>query len=217
MKNKFRLSTEDSDVSLITFTNIEKRYGKQCVLSIDKFSLHNNDFVVLKGPNGAGKSTFLKLLSGVSLPSSGCLNHSTKYLNLRKAFVPQTGGLLRNLSVMENLEVLCRMYGRSIDTSLFDQWYIQDLDLTEHIHKPINTLSGGFQKIAAISCTLATEPAGLFIDEPFNGVDNKKVDLLANNLMDFAKANAFVVITTHQDVESVTANQIVSLAKGCWQ
>ncbi len=217
MIGKLNDSAKGEGEPLITLSEVEKFYGRQRVLNIENFNLYHNDFVVLKGANGAGKSTLLKLLAGVVFPSAGKLQRSTGFKHLHTAFVPQTGGLISHLSVMENIEVMCRMYGRPRDISLLEQWYIQDLDLTEHLHKPIKALSGGFQKIAAIASACAAGPDGLFIDEPFNGLDSRKMDLLATQLATFAAIRGFVVITNHQVVKSVAFSQTISLTNGCRQ
>ncbi len=167
---------------LIGMAKIEKKYGKQRVLRIESLSIHERDFVVITGVNGAGKSTLLRLLAGVSQPSSGKVQYAPGYTDLQVAYVPQAGGLHRHLTILENLDVSCRMRGNSMDASIIEQWYFQKLGLANQIRKPVHELSGGFQKLAAISCALGTKPDGLFLDEPFSGLDEEKSDFLFNHL-----------------------------------
>lgn len=202
------------DNALVQLRNIEKYYNKKRVLTIDSMNLCYNDFIALRGENGAGKSTLLKILAGISIPNAGKRQISPQYNKLNSAYIPQSGGLLRHLSVVENMEVQCNMNNCSFNESLFDKWYIKDLGLSTHLSKSVKNLSGGFQKIAAIACVFATNPDGLFIDEPFSGLDINKARMIAIKLSEFASKHAFVVITHHQDLEPISFTKSISLANG---
>ena len=214
MTSELNYHSLDKTVPLIGMVEIEKKYGKQRVLRIKHLGIYKNDFVAITGVYGVGKSTLLRLLAGVSRPSSGKVQYDSEYAGLKIAYVPQAGGLHRHLTILENLDVSCRMVGRSVDESILENWYFQEVGLMKQVHKPIRELSGGFQKLAAISCALGTEPDGLFLDEPFSGLDQEKSDILFEHLAEFRRLCSFVVITTHQATKVDPITQTICLADG---
>ena len=214
MMTELNQPSTDSAAPLIGMTEVEKKYGHQRVLRIESLGIHEKDFVVITGVNGAGKSTLLRLLAGVSRPSSGNVWYDPGYTDLKIAYAPQAGGLHRHLTILENLDACCRMRGKAIDAAILESWYFEEVGLSEQFHKPIHELSGGFQKLATISCALGTEPDGLFLDEPFSGLDDEKSALLFERLADFSHSRAFVVITTHQVAKPELVSRTIGLLNG---
>ncbi len=188
-------------IPLIHLCNIEKSYGKQKVLAVEDLQICRRDVITIRGPNGAGKTTLLKILAGVSSLSKGKRILSRDLKKLRLCYVPQFGGFYRNLSLLENLEVWCRLYGLRLQPSVMDEWFFKGLGLTPFIHKPLGELSGGFQKIATIACALSVRADGLFLDEPVSGLDQEKEATFLNMLGVISKSAAFVVATSHSATE----------------
>lgn len=162
---------------ILKVENLSVRYG--AVEALRNVSLHVNkgEIVALLGANGAGKTTLLKSVMHVVRPTSGQILYEGH--NLRKwktnelvkngvALVPEGRGILRTLTVKENLEL--GAYHR-------DHWK-DDLDFVlrlfpvvkERLHQSAGTLSGGEQQMLALSRALVSKPRLMMLDEPSLGL-----------------------------------------------
>ena len=204
--------SSDTDVPLIELREAEKRYGDRTVLRIDKFELKRNDCVLIAGPNGSGKSTLMRVLSGVSVLSSGTIVRSHELASLKICFVPQAGGLHLSLTLAENMRLWHWLVGTQEPSALDNQWYIQGFNLQRYLHSPCGNLSGGFQRLAAFACAFATKPDGLFVDEPLSGIDAAHAKILVNGLAGMMRELRFLVMTSHSRNDFAGANRVVDLS-----
>lgn len=200
------------DPPLVALQNAEKRYGDRTVLRVDKFNLNWKDLLLITGPNGSGKSTLMRVLAGVSTLSSGTVIHSAKFDSLKTCYVPQFGGLHLNLSVADNLRLWYCLVGSEEPENLAEQWYIQHFDLQGRLHSRCGDLSGGFQRLAALACALATRPDGLFVDEPLSGIDAPHAKMLVHGLGTAMADLSFLVVTGHSATEISQANRVIDLS-----
>jgi ABC-2 type transport system ATP-binding protein len=181
-----------------------KRYKD--VTAVDGLNLEVNEgeLFALLGVNGAGKTTAIKMLSCLSEPTSGTAmvgGHSiTKEKSEVKGMIgvsPQETAIAPNLSVKENLQLLCGLYGFSKQkqqeklSELRDRFHLQEVFL-----KKAKTLSGGWQRRVSIAMALIGEPSVLFLDEPTLGLD-----VLARRelweIIRSLKGKATIILTTH--------------------
>lgn len=191
-----------------------KQYRRRTVLRLDAFELCRGDSLLIHGENGSGKSTLLRVIAGVSALSSGEVHHTPAFDALEIAFVPQAGGLHPGLSVAENLRLAVRLRGRSEPDRLAQHWYVGGLGLDAHLETRFRDLSGGFQRLAALSCALAAAPGALFIDEPFSGVDDRHARLLADGLATARSQLDLLVLTGHCAGDFAAANRRLELRAG---
>lgn len=136
-------------------------------------------FTALIGPDGAGKSTFLKLLCGLEAPDTGLVSvlgrapdPDDETLVSRVAFMPQTSGLYRELSCMENLMLFSRLFG--LDDGRGRKRALELLrlfGLGPFGARAAGKLSGGMRQKLALACSLLSSPELLLLDEPTVGVD----------------------------------------------
>ena len=199
---------------LVALSKASKRYGSRTVLQLDAFELHHGDSLLIVGANGSGKSTLLRVLAGVSALSSGTVRHSPAFDALNIGYVPQSGGLHPNLSVADNLRLSVRLRGRREPDRLEQRWYVGGLDLGEHLRTRYRDLSGGFQRLSALSCVLATEPAALFVDEPLSGVDVHHAHSVVAGLAAAMSHLEVLVLTSHAASDFPSANRVIGLRGG---
>jgi ABC-type multidrug transport system ATPase subunit len=163
--------------------DVEKRYGSRHVLSVEKIAFHRGERVLIAGSNGSGKSTLLRILLGISRMDSG--RRITPNPAPRIGFVPQSGGLYPDLSLRANIRVRRRLFGATAG-EIEAGWCIDELGLAPLMDRPIVELSGGLQRLSAIVVALESKPTILAIDEPLNGVDEQRSEVLREALSKLA-------------------------------
>ena len=188
----------------IKTTALTKRYGELIAVDRLDLSITEGETFALLGVNGAGKTTAIKMLSCLTLPSSGSaqvMGHDIVSDSLAvKGLInvsPQETAVAPNLSVRENLERICALYGlgKAERVQRADEM-IGKLSLGGVEKKRASTLSGGWMRRLSIAMALITEPKILFLDEPTLGLD-----VLARRelweLIESLKAKMTVILTTH--------------------
>ena len=176
-------------MNAILTQNLCKTYGDVHAVNGLNLSVEEGELFALLGVNGAGKTTTIKMLSCLTRPTSGdaqILGHSVTNdaINVKKRInvSPQETAVAPNLSVKENLLLICGLYG--------------DDKKTAREKRRAGTLSGGWQRRLSIAMALCSDPKVLFLDEPSLGLDV----LVRRELWDVIrelKGHVTIVLTTH--------------------
>jgi ABC-type multidrug transport system ATPase subunit len=182
---------------LLSLVNVEKSYGDRVVLEIPELHLDSHDFLLIVGGNGSGKSTLLRVLAGISDVSAGRLTFDESLSKLRACYVPQTGGLYQAMTLRRNMQTLRALYGSSAGKHPIADSFLTEFGLEAYLDMPSSSLSGGFQKIAAIACALMAGPRILFLDEPLTGIDPWHARKLTDALVSAASTLDLMVVTDH--------------------
>jgi ABC-type multidrug transport system ATPase subunit len=200
--------------TILSITNVEKRYNKRTVLQIEHFTLAERDLVCVIGENGSGKSTFLRLLAGVTLPSSGLIERSPAMRRIKIGFAPQSGGLYEDMTVRQNLNIYCRLYKSEDISDPQDHWFIRETMLKSFCEIQASNLSGGLRKLATLACVLATDPDGLFLDEPTSDLDSQHSTYLKKVLGRLSETLRFIVLSTHDERVLEFFNRKIVMSQG---
>ena len=197
-------------MNAIDIQSITKRYGD--ALAVDRLTLTvpEGGLFALLGVNGAGKSTLIRMLCGLTKPTSGDALLLGKSVVKEAAAVhalvgvsPQETAVAPNLTVRENLELMAGAYGLADARRRADE-IIAAFKLGEVEKKSARTLSGGWQRRLSIAMALVSDPKILFLDEPTLGLDViARRELWAH--IRRVKEKATVVLTTHylEEAESL--------------
>ena len=166
---------------IITFTNVSKRYGDSVVLSEIVLEIPNQQTTVIVGQSGSGKTTLLRMVNGLIRPDSGRLEvfgdlvpeENIENFRRKIGYAVQGAGLFPHLSVKENIVLIARLEGWSLEDidERFEMLMRQmelSLDLSDRIP---NELSGGQQQRVGLCRALMLKPKLLLLDEPFSAVD----------------------------------------------
>lgn len=189
------------------------------VNSLDLCILQGELFALL-GVNGAGKTTTIKMLTCLTKPSSGnaFVNGNSIITDVAavKSIIgvsPQETAVAPNLSVKENLELMCGVHGFSKEKQ---QAKIKELseqfELKTILSKRAGKLSGGWQHRLSIAMALISEPQILFLDEPTLGLDV----LARSDLWDTIRAlkeKITIVLTTHYMEEAEALSDRIGIMK----
>ena len=204
----------------IETTALTKRYGKLTALDALALQVHRGELFSLLGVNGAGKTTAIKLLTCLSKPTGGDARvggHSiTKEPDRVKALIgvsPQETAVAPNLSVEENLALICGIHGFSKEKTarrigeLSAQFSLENV-----LKRKAGKLSGGWQRRVSIAMALISQPQILFLDEPTLGLDV----LARHELWDIIQAlkgQVTIILTTHYMEEAQALSDRIGILK----
>ncbi|MCR4616258.1 MAG: ABC transporter ATP-binding protein [Clostridiales bacterium] len=201
---------------------LTKKYkDKTAVNSLD-LTVEKGELFALLGVNGAGKTTTIKMLSGLTKPTDGdavilgdsIVKDPLKVKEKINVSTQETA-VARNLSVRENLEFICAIYGFSkADSKKKADEMIEKFDFREIENSKAKTLSGGWQRRLSIALALISDPEVLFLDEPTLGLD-----VLARrelwSIIEKLKGKITIILTTHylEEAEHLS-DRIAVMSKG---
>ena len=196
--------------------SVTKKFGNQ--LALDKFSieLHSGEVVALLGPNGAGKTTAVRLLLGLSDPTSGevCVfggNPRDRASRERSGAMLQVGRMPETLRVREHLQLFRSYYPhpRPLDELVA----IAGLEGLEE--RPFGKLSGGQKQRMLFALALCGDPDLIFLDEPTLGMDVEARRALWQQVALLAASGKTLLLTTHYLEEAdALASRIIVMQKG---
>ena len=204
----------------IEINNLTKRYRD--LVAVDHLCLDvcEGELFSLLGVNGAGKTTTIKMLCCLTAPDEGdacLLGHSIKTdaaaVKQLIAVSPQETAVAPNLTVRENLALMCGVHGFDTDKRNAKIAELTALLGLEHIlSKKAGKLSGGWQRRLSIAMALISEPRILFLDEPTLGLDV----IARSDLWDIIrslKGKVTVILTTHYMEEAEALSDRIGIMK----
>ena len=194
------------------------------LVAVDRLNLEikSGELFSLLGVNGAGKSTTIKMLSCLTRPSSGDAFLNEKSIISDCAEVksligvsPQETAVAPNLSVKENLELICGVHEfNKTKTKEKVGELSEQFGLTQILDKKAGRLSGGWQRRVSIAMALISEPSILFLDEPTLGLDVLARSDLWDTIREL-KGKITIILTTHYMEEAeALSDRIGIMGKG---
>ena len=199
---------------------LTKKYKDLIAVDSLNLSIAQGELFALLGVNGAGKTTTIKMLTCLTKPNSGnaFVNGNSIITDVAtvKSIIgvsPQETAVAPNLSVKENLALMCGVHGFSKEKQ---QAKIKELseqfELKTILSKRAGKLSGGWQRRLSIAMALISEPQILFLDEPTLGLDV----LARSDLWDTIRAlkeKITIVLTTHYMEEAEALSDRIGIMK----
>ena len=180
-------------------------------LTIDK-----GEIVALLGPNGAGKTTLIDMLLGLSTPTRGVLtidgaSPKAAIQSGNIGAVLQTGGLLKDLTVQQTLDMLASLYPTRLDMNQV----LANADLTELAHRKVGKCSGGQQQRIRFAIATMHDPNILILDEPTTGMDVTARRTFWERMDKLAETGKTIIFATHYLEEAQNfAQRIVLMNNG---
>ncbi len=201
--------------SLVSLRDVGKSFERGTValegLDLD---VRPGEFVTLLGPSGCGKSTALRIIAGLSAPSTGTVTWPTRgdageAADAKIGFVFQEPTLMPWASVADNVRLPLKLANADETAAQATvERVLNRVGLTEFAQSYPRELSGGMKMRTAIARALVTEPQMLLMDEPFAAVDEITRFGLNNELLKlWQELGQTVVFVTHSVFESVYLSQ----------
>ncbi|MBS0957455.1 ABC transporter ATP-binding protein [Leuconostoc pseudomesenteroides] len=190
--------------------NLTQKYGDHTAVDGINMDIEKGSLTAVLGPNGAGKSTTMRMLTGISQPSSGDIIYAP---NTTIGVVFQSSVLDNQLTVKENLMIRAKQY-RQVGLKQVEI-LIHDLGLTQFAGQLYGTLSGGQKRRVDIARALLNNPDILFLDEPTTGLDIQTRLAIWQLLHDLQQTRQLtIVLTTHYLDEADHAQQVYVVDHG---
>jgi lipooligosaccharide transport system ATP-binding protein len=190
---------------IVQLRSVSKRFGGRLAVNALDLSVPPGLCFGLLGPNGAGKTTTLRMIYGVTRPTSGAievfgldLRQHLRRVRARLGVTLQQNVFIEALTPIENLRVFGRYHLlREPELSKRIAEVIEFLELGSHANMPVRQLSGGFQRRLAIALSLMNRPELLIMDEPTTGLDPAVRLALWSRIRELRAHGATVLLTTH--------------------
>lgn len=192
------------------------------LIAVDKLHLEikQGELFSLLGVNGAGKTTTIKMLTCLTKPTSGdafvggySITKEPEQVKRLIGVSPQETAVAPNLTVKENLELICGIHGFSKEkTQIKLEELERQFSLDEVLPRKAGKLSGGWQRRVSIAMALISEPKILFLDEPTLGLD-----VIARHelweVIRALKSKITIILTTHYMEEAETLSDRIGIMK----
>ena len=207
-------------MAFIKINQLTKCYKKLTAVDNLNLEIGEGELFSLLGINGAGKTTTIKMLTCLTKPSGGeafvggfSIVKEPETVKQLIGVSPQETAVAPNLSVRENLELICGIYGFSKEKT---KRKVQELSaqfaLYDVLHRRAGKLSGGLQRRVSIVMALIGEPQILFLDEPTLGLDViARRDLW--EAIRALKGNITIILTTHYMEEAEALSDRIGIMK----
>jgi ABC-2 type transport system ATP-binding protein len=201
---------------------LTKKFAGFTAVDAISFEVRKGEIFGFLGANGAGKTTAMRMLCGLSLPTSGKATvagfdvyKQNEQIKRNIGYMSQKFSLYEDLTVKENIRFYAGIYGKSDEfiktktTFLLDQ-----LHLEKEANKQVRSLPLGWKQKLAFSVAIFHEPEIVFLDEPTGGVDPVTRREFWSMIYQAAASGITVFVTTHYMDEAEYCNRVSIMVDG---
>ena len=207
---------------VIVVENLIKRFGHFTANDNLCFHVDKGEIFGFLGANGAGKTTAMRILCGLSKPTSGkvevagySVSSHAEEVKKRIGYMSQKFSLFEDLSIWENMRFFSTVYGMS--SKRFKErgeLLLRKLNLFEERKRLVSTLSLGWKQKLAFSVAILHQPSIVFLDEPTGGVDPITRRQFWEMIYEAADDGITVFVTTHYMDEAEYCNRVTIMVDG---
>lgn len=207
---------------IITTQSLTKKFGNFTAVDHISFSVGKGEIFGFLGANGAGKTTAMKMLCGLSLPTSGQatvagydIADQPEMIKRHIGYMSQKFSLYKDLTVAENIELFAGIYG--IQDGLIplkSAAMLEKLNMTPNKNTLVKSLPLGWQQKLAFSVAIIHDPKVVFLDEPTGGVDPKTRRQFWMQIYETARQGITIFVTTHYMDEAEYCDRVSIMVDG---
>ncbi|WP_346863917.1 ABC transporter ATP-binding protein [uncultured Draconibacterium sp.] len=207
---------------IITVKNMVKKFGDFTANDNLTFDVYKGEIFGFLGANGAGKTTAIRILCGLSSPTSGEMNvagfdiyRETEKIKKNIGYMSQKFSLYEDLTVSENIKLYAGIYGISVKKRKEKEAeLLKKLELEAVKNKLIGDLPLGWKQKLAFSVAIFHDPKIVFLDEPTGGVDPVTRRKFWDLIYEAANNGITVFVTTHYMDEAEYCNRVSIMDAG---
>lgn len=208
--------------TVIKADRLTKKFGDFIATNEISFEVAKGEIFGFLGANGAGKTTAMRMLCGLSMPSSGeatvagfDVYKQTEKIKQNIGYMSQKFSLYEDLTVKENIRFYAGIYGMN-KAAIKEKTAVllQQLQLTAEENSLVKSLPLGWKQKLAFSVAILHEPTVVFLDEPTGGVDPVTRREFWNLIYEAAEKGITVFVTTHYMDEAEYCNRVSIMVDG---
>lgn len=207
---------------IITVKNLSKKFGSFIAVNDISFEVFKGEIFGFLGANGAGKTTAMKMLIGISKPTSGeafvadfDVNSQAEMVKKNIGYMSQKFSLYDDLTIKENITFFGGIYGLSRNQiKEKTAKLISNLGLENEVNKLVGDLPLGWKQKLSFSVALLHEPKIVFLDEPTGGVDPITRRQFWEMIYAEAHKGTTIFVTTHYMDEAEYCNRVSIMVEG---
>jgi ABC-2 type transport system ATP-binding protein len=208
--------------TVIKTTKLTKRFGDFVAVDEISFEVHKGEIFGFLGANGAGKTTAIRMLCGLSIPSSGeamvagfDVYKQPDLIKQNIGYMSQKFSLYEDLTVKENIQFYGGIYGLSNkEIKEKSEELIDQLGLHNEADKLVGSLPLGWKQKLSFSVAIVHQPKIVFLDEPTGGVDPSMRRQFWDLIYDAADRGITIFVTTHYLDEAEYCNRVSIMVDG---
>jgi ABC-2 type transport system ATP-binding protein len=208
--------------TVIKADRLTKKFGEFIATNQISFEVERGEIFGFLGANGAGKTTAMRMLCGLSIPSSGSATvagfdvyKQTEQIKQNIGYMSQKFSLYEDLTVKENIRFYAGIYGMS-RTAIKEKMtaLLKQLQLADEENSLVKSLPLGWKQKLAFSVAILHEPKIVFLDEPTGGVDPVTRREFWNLIYEASAKGITVFVTTHYMDEAEYCNRVSIMVDG---
>ena len=206
----------------ISVQNLTKRFGSFTAVDQITFDVEQGEIFGFLGANGAGKTTAMRMLCGLSMPSSGeatvagfDLYKNAERIKQNIGYMSQKFSLYEDLTIRENIRFYGGIYGLSnSEIKTKTEHLVASLKLEDKINSLVKSLPLGWKQKLSFSVAMIHDPKIVFLDEPTGGVDPITRREFWTMIFEAANRGTTVFVTTHYMDEAEYCNRVSIMVDG---
>lgn len=207
---------------VINVAELTKRFGNFTAVDAISFDVYRGEVFGFLGANGAGKTTAMRMLCGLSLPTSGKgtvagydINRQQEKIKRNIGYMSQKFSLYNDLTVAENIRLYAGIYGmKDVEIAEKTEALLQRLDFARERDTMVESLPLGWKQKLSFSVSIFHDPAIVFLDEPTGGVDPYTRRQFWEMIYEAADRGITVFVTTHYMDEAEYCDRVSIMVDG---
>lgn len=212
----------NSQVPVIIAKDLTKKFGNFTAVDHISFEVQHGEIFGFLGANGAGKTTAMRMLSGLSIPTSGAATvagfnvyHQQNQIKANIGYMSQKFSLYEDLTVKENIWFYGGIYGipkKELKQKI--ESLLHELGMTGETNTFVRALPLGWRQKLAFSIAIIHQPGIVFLDEPTGGVDPITRRQFWEMIYNTAKSGITIFVTTHYMDEAEYCDRVSIMVDG---
>ena len=193
----------ENKAPIVVIKQLAKQFGKLSAIKNLNMIINAGETYGLIGPNGSGKTVLIRMMVGLSRPTTGTIDILGERMPSPKVspelgYMPQLSALYLDLTARENMRFFCNIYGlRGKEQSRRIQEMLERVELADRANDVVGKFSGGMKQRLSLACALVHGPRLVVLDEPTVGVDPELRRSFWDYFTQLNREGVTIIVSTH--------------------